>query len=60
MQLTIHAFKGITGNIGAQRLYFLLLNIEKDLKNDNLSSDWIEKLRNEYKILSNEIKKYRK
>ena len=59
LSLSLHAFKGVCGNIGAEDLSAQIKNIEKSVKDDKLpsDSDWLEKLKKSYQELEVEIKK---
>ncbi len=54
---SLHALKGICGNIGAEIIFSLIKELEKDLKDENLKNGWCEGLLSKYDDLEREIKK---
>ncbi len=59
LEKTLHALKGITGNVGAEILFQQIVEIESVLKNteSKIEQGEIEKIKTSYLSLSSEIKK---
>ncbi len=54
---SLHALKGICGNIGAEVIFSLIKELEKDLKDENLKNSWCDDLFSKYNDLQREITK---
>ena len=58
LSIALHALKGISGNIGAERVFSIVTRTDYNLKNNiAVGENWYEELNNEYEKLKSEISK---
>ncbi len=58
LSIALHALKGISGNIGAERVFAVVTRTDYNLKNNiAVGENWYEELNTEYEKLKSEISK---